>query len=233
MDSPSVREPRNVAVRQLRRAPPAIVWKVLLGAAVLGRVHATQEAARTRASEEAAVATRAAQEARRTDSLRLAQAVESAKTLSRDEVDALDALLHAAPYTVLHDELHARAVRFHLDSASKLLARSTKSGAMLALALAQLSAVRQPTAPDQAVRLGRLTTQVSSIEQRIAADSLARVKADSVRAVARQRARSLRPAPQRPSHPSGASALCADGTYSYSANRRGTCSHHGGVSQWL
>jgi hypothetical protein len=24
-----------------------------------------------------------------------------------------------------------------------------------------------------------------------------------------------------------------DGTYSYSASRRGTCSHHGGVSQWL
>jgi endonuclease YncB( thermonuclease family) len=33
--------------------------------------------------------------------------------------------------------------------------------------------------------------------------------------------------------PAGASALCADGTYSYSANRRGTCSHHGGVARWL
>jgi hypothetical protein len=30
-----------------------------------------------------------------------------------------------------------------------------------------------------------------------------------------------------------ATALCADGTYSYSANRRGTCSHHGGAAQWL
>ena len=30
-----------------------------------------------------------------------------------------------------------------------------------------------------------------------------------------------------------ATALCADGTYSYSANRRGACSHHGGVAQWL
>jgi uncharacterized membrane protein len=30
-----------------------------------------------------------------------------------------------------------------------------------------------------------------------------------------------------------ATALCADGTYSYSANRRGTCSHHGGVAQWF
>lgn len=30
-----------------------------------------------------------------------------------------------------------------------------------------------------------------------------------------------------------ATALCRDGTYSYSANRRGTCSHHGGVKYWL
>ncbi|HEY0050235.1 MAG TPA: DUF3761 domain-containing protein, partial [Pyrinomonadaceae bacterium] len=28
-------------------------------------------------------------------------------------------------------------------------------------------------------------------------------------------------------------ALCVDGTYSYSANRRGTCSWHGGVAEWL
>jgi PBP1b-binding outer membrane lipoprotein LpoB len=38
----------------------------------------------------------------------------------------------------------------------------------------------------------------------------------------------------RPSDsPSGASAKCKDGTYSYSQNRRGTCSSHGGVAQWL
>jgi Protein of unknown function (DUF3761) len=33
--------------------------------------------------------------------------------------------------------------------------------------------------------------------------------------------------------PEGASALCRDGTYSFSENRRGTCSHHGGVAKWL
>ncbi len=32
--------------------------------------------------------------------------------------------------------------------------------------------------------------------------------------------------------PAGATALCNDGTYSYSQNRRGTCSHHGGVAVW-
>jgi endonuclease YncB( thermonuclease family) len=30
-----------------------------------------------------------------------------------------------------------------------------------------------------------------------------------------------------------AMARCNDGTYSYSQNRRGTCSHHGGVAVWL
>lgn len=33
--------------------------------------------------------------------------------------------------------------------------------------------------------------------------------------------------------PAGASAKCRDDTYSFSRSRRGTCSHHGGVAQWL
>lgn len=32
---------------------------------------------------------------------------------------------------------------------------------------------------------------------------------------------------------SGATAVCRDGSYSYSRHRRGTCSHHGGVARWL
>jgi uncharacterized protein YgiM (DUF1202 family) len=42
---------------------------------------------------------------------------------------------------------------------------------------------------------------------------------------------------QSPTHykvpPEGATAVCGDGTYSFSASRRGTCSHHGGVRKWL
>ena len=42
---------------------------------------------------------------------------------------------------------------------------------------------------------------------------------------------------QSPTHyneaPAGATAICNDGTYSFSRSRRGTCSHHGGVKQWL
>lgn len=33
--------------------------------------------------------------------------------------------------------------------------------------------------------------------------------------------------------PAGATALCRDGTYSFSATHSGSCSHHGGVAQWL
>jgi hypothetical protein len=33
--------------------------------------------------------------------------------------------------------------------------------------------------------------------------------------------------------PEGATAQCRDGSYSFSQNRRGTCSHHGGVRHWL
>lgn len=36
-----------------------------------------------------------------------------------------------------------------------------------------------------------------------------------------------------PAAPSGATAKCRDGTYSFSQHRQGTCSHHGGVAQWL
>jgi hypothetical protein len=40
--------------------------------------------------------------------------------------------------------------------------------------------------------------------------------------------------PMRAKHaPEGATAKCRDGTYSFSEHHRGTCSHHGGVAEWL
>jgi len=33
--------------------------------------------------------------------------------------------------------------------------------------------------------------------------------------------------------PPGATAHCRDGTFSFSRSRQGTCSHHGGVAEWL
>jgi hypothetical protein len=42
------------------------------------------------------------------------------------------------------------------------------------------------------------------------------------------------PSPRKSeSVPQGATALCNDGTYSFSRHRRGTCSRHGGVACWL
>jgi len=35
------------------------------------------------------------------------------------------------------------------------------------------------------------------------------------------------------SAPEGATAKCYDGTYSFSLHHSGTCSHHGGVAEWL
>lgn len=45
--------------------------------------------------------------------------------------------------------------------------------------------------------------------------------------------RSAPPSVRAPRYPSGASAVCRDGSVSFSASRRGTCSHHGGVAEWL
>lgn len=41
------------------------------------------------------------------------------------------------------------------------------------------------------------------------------------------------PAATASSPPPGATALCRDGTYSFSQHRSGTCSYHGGVARWL
>ena len=42
------------------------------------------------------------------------------------------------------------------------------------------------------------------------------------------------PSPYKASSaPAGASARCRDGSYSFSQHRSGTCSHHGGVDEWL
>jgi hypothetical protein len=39
--------------------------------------------------------------------------------------------------------------------------------------------------------------------------------------------------PPNGEQPAGATAKCEDGTYSFSESRSGTCSHHGGVAEWL
>jgi hypothetical protein len=41
-----------------------------------------------------------------------------------------------------------------------------------------------------------------------------------------------RPAKDSNGRPQGDTALCRDGTYSFSQHHDGTCSHHGGVEHW-
>ncbi|MDN4022563.1 DUF3761 domain-containing protein [Acinetobacter pittii] len=42
------------------------------------------------------------------------------------------------------------------------------------------------------------------------------------------------PSPRKANkQPPNATAKCRDGTWSFSLNRRGTCSGHGGVANWL
>ncbi|HWJ37004.1 MAG TPA: DUF3761 domain-containing protein [Steroidobacteraceae bacterium] len=45
--------------------------------------------------------------------------------------------------------------------------------------------------------------------------------------------KSVPSAPAGNTDPTGATAKCKDGTYSKSKHHSGTCSHHGGVANWL
>ena len=59
-----------------------------------------------------------------------------------------------------------------------------------------------------------------------------RVRSNAVYSYAKRRSHSYRRKVRSYNPGGGATALCNDGTYSYSANHRGTCSHHGGVAEW-
>ncbi|WP_395643046.1 DUF3761 domain-containing protein [Rudaea sp.] len=48
-----------------------------------------------------------------------------------------------------------------------------------------------------------------------------------------QRQRRARACADTSGPPANASAQCRDGSYSFSEHTRGTCSHYGGVAQWL
>jgi hypothetical protein len=41
-----------------------------------------------------------------------------------------------------------------------------------------------------------------------------------------------RPTTSTADHPANATAKCKDGTFSFAAQHRGACSHHGGVAEW-
>jgi hypothetical protein len=98
------------------------------------------------------------------------------------------------------------------------------SAADLAAGLAIVSAVSADTT-------GHHWSSVAARElaRRASLDSetTARAARRTARALNRERQSSVSTAP------SGASAQCRDGTYSFSSSHRGACSHHGGVATWL
>lgn len=204
---------------------------------VLARVAGEGQAREARALRDAEVARIAAEQARRADSARFVVAVDSGRTLSSKRAWQLDSDLHAAPFTVAHDSVHRRVASLRLDSTARILKRAAKNGAYLATARQLLVDVSPPLTASQERRQTALSSELTRLDRRyarLAQQGAARARANQARANTFQPSQPGRTtSPGRSTGPSGASALCRDGTYSYSPSRRGTCSRHGGVAQWL
>jgi len=219
----------------ITRPPPALLWKALLAIGIVARFAAEEQASQAREFARAEAARTAAVEARRLDSTRLAAAVDSGKALSSERAWQVDWTLHNSSLGISHESLHRRVVGLQLDSTARLLRLGGKNLTYAVSAREVFSLVQAPLSASQQRRQAELSRQLTRLDRRIALEaqrkaSRARVQAQSLQPV---RPRKEAPQPPTPSHPAGASALCRDGTYSYSVNRRGTCSHHGGVSEWL
>ena len=82
-----------------------------------------------------------------------------------------------------------------------------------------------------------LATLAAATPNSISAESTIATSGESSTAASAKRRRYRRgryPGPVRALRaPIGSSARCRDGTYSFSRNRRGTCSWHGVVAAWL
>lgn len=104
---------------------------------------------------------------------------------------------------------------------------------------AAAKAAAEKAAADQAAAAKAAADKAAS--DKAAADQAAAAKAAADQAAAaKQAAQAPAPAPAPAAAPAapapapggGATALCVDGTLSYSANHQGTCSHHNGVAVW-
>jgi hypothetical protein len=225
---------------KLKRPPSPLAWKALLALGILGRVAAESQAtdARARESEaraaaQAEQARAAAEEARRGDSVRLAAAVDSGARLSAPRAWQVDETLHNASLTIPHETVHRRVVSLQMDSTARLLKRAAKNPTYTAAARQILTLVQAPLTKPQERRQNQLSTQLSQLDRRLALEASRREARAGLRAQSLQPAQPRQVQPLRSRVPPGASARCADGTYSFSASRRGTCSHHGGVAEWL
>lgn len=100
--------------------------------------------------------------------------------------------------------------------------------------VAQLVAIKAQAEKAAAEKVA--AAKAAAVQKQAAAQKAAEAKAAAEaqqaadQAAAAQRAADQAAAAQQ--NTSGATALCVDGTLSFSATHRGTCSHHGGVSVW-
>lgn len=101
----------------------------------------------------------------------------------------------------------------------------TRFGATSATKTSPTSATPTPTTPTAPTTTQVVTTTTSS-----PAPAPLPVTATPTTTVA---VTTTTPAPAASGPPAGATAVCRDGTYSYSQHRSGTCSSHGGVATWL
>lgn len=222
---------------RLKRPPSPLIWKGLLVIGVVGRVAAESQASEARRLADAEASRIAAEEARRTDSIRLTTAVDSGAALSSERVWQLDWTLHSAPFVIPHDALHRRVVGLQLDSAARVIRRASRDITYATAARQLLATVQAPLTPRQAKREAELSGQMGRIDRRLMLEASRREPRARSLAQTRQSLQATPPRSriQRPRStvPFGATARCRDGTYSHSTSRRGTCSHHGGVAEWL
>jgi hypothetical protein len=206
--------------------PPIWLPLAFLAIGFGGRASDLAEKAEVRVAAERATAVAATAAKRLADSTALADRIEDSTDRTHAELLALDAEVHGSSFALPHSGLHTAATRARLDSAASVLRLATTSAALL-LTARQLLATGVDTA---LTAEHRRHAQLLSRAERLAtsqADRARQEKAAQERRVARLSAQ------RRPAAPRGATARCRDGTYSYSATRRGTCSRHGGVASWL
>ena len=209
---------------------PQWAWMVPLVVGGLARGQHVVEADKAERAAAVAAVNAAALEVRRRDSTALAVAIDSSSRLSRPEALLLDSTAHRVSYVVPHAALHQRAATIRIDSTMKLLKAVARGAATVAMARALLQQNIPPLLPEQESRDIALRGDLDRLEAKLTTQQAQAAATAQRRAEAQARAERRR---LQSAVPSGASARCRDGSYSFSANRSGTCSRHGGVAQWL
>jgi hypothetical protein len=91
----------------------------------------------------------------------------------------------------------------------------------------------QPVAHKKVAQSGNAASAAPAAKQAPASQSAAPVPLSNNNHYVNSSGNVVHSPAKAPSVPPGATAVCGDGTYSFSQHRQGTCSHHSGVARWL